>query len=76
MKELLNRIQAPTPDFFKKVIRLAIALGAVGATLVALPTAVPFIALPPIISTIGGYFVAAGIVAGSVAKTAKIDTPQ
>jgi len=74
MNELLNRLSAPTPNFFKKIIKAAIALGVVGGTLVSLPTAVPFIVLPPILSTIGGYLVAVSVVAASVAKTAKIDT--
>lgn len=73
MKELLQRLQSPTPDFFKGIILKAIAVGAVGATLVTLPSLVPFVAFPPILTTIGGYMIAIGAVAGSVAKTAKKD---
>jgi hypothetical protein len=76
MKELLQRLSAPTPDFFKGIIVKAIAIGAVGGVLVGLPAAVPFISFPPILTTIGGYMVAIGLVAGSVAKTAKVDVPK
>ncbi len=69
MNQLLTRISSESPDFFKKIIGIGITLGAVGAALVSLPTIVPALILPPIVSTLGGYFIAAGTVAAAVAKT-------
>ncbi len=64
--ELLERVKAPTPKFFKKVRTIGLTLGAVGAALLAAP-----VALPPLVVTLAGYLVTAGLVAGAVSATAK-----
>ena len=67
---LTHRIKAKTPLHFKRIIKIALTLGAVGGALVALPDSIE---LPAIIKTIGGYFIAIGVVGAAIAKTAKED---
>ena len=55
MKKILNRASAPTPKFFKVLRAVGLTLAAVGGTLLAAP-----IALPVIVTTIGGYAALAG----------------
>ena len=55
MKKIINRAKAPTPKFFKVLRNVGLALAAVGGTVLAAP-----IALPAIVTTIGGYVAVAG----------------
>jgi uncharacterized membrane protein HdeD (DUF308 family) len=55
MKKIINRAKAPTPKFFKVLRTVGLALAAVGGTVLAAP-----IALPAIVTTIGGYVAVAG----------------
>ncbi|MVO09888.1 hypothetical protein GOQ30_12020 [Flavobacterium sp. TP390] len=55
MKKILNRATAPTPNFFKVLRNVGLALAAVGGTILAAP-----VALPAIVVTIGGYVAVAG----------------
>lgn len=68
--EIVERVKAPTPNFFKKLRNIALAAGAIGGVIVAAP-----ITLPPLVITIGGYLVTAGLVAGAVSSVVKEDTP-
>lgn len=61
---LIKRIQAPTPHHFKRLRNVGLALAAAGTILVTTP-----IAIPPLVVTIGGYFIVAGTVASAVAQT-------
>ena len=67
MKELKKRWQAETPHFFKKVIKIGVSLGVIGATIATAP-----ISLPASIIAIGGYLSTAGFMAAAVGKLAKI----
>lgn len=62
--EIIKRISEPTPPFWKKVRKIAIALGLIGTAIVTAP-----ISLPAGIITIGGYLVTAGTVATVLAQT-------
>ena len=62
---IINRIQAPTPKFFRKVRSIGLVLAAVSATLLASP-----IALPALVIQVAGYLAVAGSVATAVAQTA------
>ncbi|WP_445737636.1 hypothetical protein [Mariniflexile sp.] len=53
----MNRASAPTPKFFKVLRTIGLALAAVGGTILAAP-----VALPVIVTTIGGYIAVAGAV--------------
>lgn len=57
MKNIVNRVSAPTPKFFKVLRTIGLALAAVGGTILAAP-----IALPVVVTTIGGYVAVAGSV--------------
>ena len=41
MKQILSRVNAPTPKFFKKLRNIGLALAAVAGTIVAAPIALP-----------------------------------
>jgi uncharacterized membrane protein HdeD (DUF308 family) len=55
MKKIITRAKAPIPKFFKVLRNVGLALAAVGGTILAAP-----IALPAIVTTIGGYVAVAG----------------
>ena len=71
---LLNRWKAPTPDFFKKVIRVSLALAAgAGALLMAEPLGQAVIPtftfkLFPLVELACKNIVAAGLAAAAIAK--------
>ena len=62
---LIKRIQAPTPKFFRVVRTVGICLAAAGGALIASP-----FALPVAIVAVGNYLIVAGSVATAVAQTA------
>jgi uncharacterized membrane protein HdeD (DUF308 family) len=68
MKKIINRATAPTPKFFKVLRTVGLALAAVGGTILAAP-----IALPAIITTIGGYAAVAGGVLSAVSQLTTTD---
>jgi hypothetical protein len=58
LKLLRNRWNAPTPDFWKRVQSVGIAIGGIGAVLIA----------PPFGFAIAPYMVAVGSVAGVLSQ--------
>ena len=50
-----ERLNSPTPKFWKKVQKICIALGVIGAAIAASP-----VALPVGVITAGGYLIAVG----------------
>ena len=66
MKKIVNRATAPTPKFFKVLRNVGLVLAAVGGTILAAP-----IALPVLVTTIGGYFALAG---GVLTATSQLTT--
>ena len=71
MKKIINRATAPTPKFFKVLRTVGLALAAVGGTILATP-----IALPAIITTIGGYVAVAGGVLSAASQLTTTDDSQ
>ena len=65
---VIKRAKAPTPKFFKVLRNVGLALAAVGGTILAAP-----IALPVVVSTIGGYLAVAG---GVVSAVSQLTTTQ
>ena len=63
MKKIINRANAPTPKFFKVLRNVGLVLAAVGGTILAAP-----IALPVLVTSVGGYLVVAGGVASAVSQ--------
>jgi uncharacterized membrane protein HdeD (DUF308 family) len=60
---IVNRAKAPTPKFFKVLRNIGLTLTAIGGTVLAAP-----IALPIVISSIGGYLAVAGGVLSAVSQ--------
>lgn len=65
---VIKRAKAPTPKFFKVLRNVGLALVAVGGTILAAP-----IALPVVVTTIGGYLAVAG---GVVSAVSQLTTTQ
>jgi uncharacterized membrane protein HdeD (DUF308 family) len=68
MKKIINRAKAPTPKFFKVLRTVGLALAAVGGTILAAP-----IALPAIVTTVGGYVAVAGGVLSAASQLTTTD---
>ena len=66
MKKIVNRATSPTPKFFKVLRNVGLVLAAVGGTILAAP-----IALPVLVTTIGGYMAVAG---GVLTATSQLTT--
>jgi uncharacterized membrane protein HdeD (DUF308 family) len=60
---IIKRAKAPTPKFFKVLRNIGLALAAVGGTILAAP-----IALPVVVTTIGGYLAIAGGIVSAVSQ--------
>lgn len=69
--KLLQRAYAPTPKFFKVLRSIGLVLAAVGGTVLAAP-----VALPALVTSIGGYLVVAGGVASAVSQLTVIEEQQ
>jgi hypothetical protein len=68
MESLKDRWNAKTPTFWKKVQRIGLVAGALGAAIIAAP-----IALPAALVTGAGYFVAVGTVTATLSQLTKED---
>ena len=65
---VIKRIQAPTPKFFKVLRNIGLTLAAIGGTILAAP-----VALPVVIVSIGGYIAVAGGVISAVSQLTTTD---
>jgi ABC-type xylose transport system permease subunit len=65
MKQIMNRLQQPTPPFFQKVRNIGLVIAAVGTSIIAAP-----VALPALLVTIAGYLVVAGGVMSTLGQAA------
>jgi uncharacterized membrane protein HdeD (DUF308 family) len=65
---IVKRAKAPTPKFFKVLRNIGLALAAIGGTILAAP-----IALPIVVSSIGGYLAVAGGVLSAVSQITTIN---
>jgi hypothetical protein len=65
MKQIFQRVNAPTPKFFKKLRNIGLALAAIAGTVIAAP-----IALPAVVIKVAGYLVVAGGVLSGASQTA------
>ncbi len=68
---LLQRIQAPTPKFFRVLRTVGLSLAAAGGALIASP-----VALPIGIVTLAGYLIVAGSVATAVSQVTVKSEPE
>ena len=60
---LVKRLKAPSPKFFVVLRNIGLALAAVGGTILAAP-----IALPVLVTAVGGYLAVAGGVLSAVSQ--------
>lgn len=60
-----QRLNAPTPKFFRRIRNIGLVLGAVGAALLAQP-----VELPGFLSMLATYLVMAGTIASTVSQAA------
>jgi hypothetical protein len=67
--ELIDRLKAPTPKFWKRVQRIGASLATIGFGILAIP-ATSGIALPLIVVNLANYALVVGITAGGVAQLA------
>ena len=65
MKEIIQRLQAPTPKFFRRLRNAGLLLTGVATAVVTAP-----VTLPAAIVTAAGYLALAGAIAGAVSQTA------
>ena len=68
---VIKRVKAPTPKFFKVLRNIGLTLAAVGGSILAAP-----IALPVIVTTIGGYVAVAGGVLSAVSQLTTTNDSQ
>ncbi len=66
-----QRVQLPTPPFFKRLRTIGLVLAAVSGALAVTP-----VVLPAIVSQVAGYLAVAGTVLSAVSQTAVEDTAQ
>ena len=67
---LIERIKAPTPKFFRKLRKIGLILGATSAGILAAP-----LALPVGLGTVAGILTVAGGVITAVSQTAVDEDP-
>lgn len=67
---LIERVQSPTPKFFKSIRNIGLILASISGTLLAMPAA-----LPLVIVKIAAYMGVAGAVASAVSQTAVTAEP-
>ncbi len=65
MKHIFQRAAAPTPNFFKKLRNIGLAIAGIAGTIIAAP-----VALPAILVKVAGYLVVAGGVLSGASQTA------
>ena len=65
MKKLVQRIQEPTPKFFRKLRNIGLALTAISGVIVTAP-----VSLPALVVSVAGYLAVAGGIASAVSQAA------
>ena len=65
MKKIVERIQEPTPKFFKKIRNIGLMLTAISGVIATAP-----ISLPAVLVTVAGYLAVAGGIASAISQTA------
>jgi uncharacterized membrane protein HdeD (DUF308 family) len=65
---IIKRAKAPTPKFFKVLRNIGLVIATTGATILAAP-----VALPVLVTTVGGYLAVAGGVLSAVSQLTTTD---
>lgn len=64
MKQIIERMQSPTPKFFRYIRNVGLALTAISAVVSTAP-----ISLPLIVVQVAGYLAVAGGIASAISQT-------
>ena len=67
MSQIMDRVKAPTPKFFKVLRNIGLIMAGVGTVILTAP-----VALPAALVTAGGYLVTAGGVATAISQITNI----
>lgn len=67
MSDIIERVKAPTPKFFRVLRNIGLIMAGIGSVLLTAP-----VSLPATLVTIGGYMVTAGGVATVVSQITNI----
>ena len=65
MEKIVERIQEPTPKFFKKIRNIGLVLTAISGVIATAP-----VSLPTVLVTVAGYLAVAGGIASAISQTA------
>lgn len=65
MEQLFKRLKEPTPEFWKRIQKLGLALGVIGGAFVASPST--------LLSGIGGYLIMAGSIIAGLSQLTSTD---
>jgi hypothetical protein len=65
MKEIISRLKEPTPQFWKNIQKVGLALGIIGAAFVASPVTT--------LVSIGGYLIMAGSIVTGLSQLASTE---
>jgi uncharacterized membrane protein HdeD (DUF308 family) len=65
---IIKRAKAPTPKFFIVLRNIGLTLAAIGGTILAAP-----VALPVVLTTVGGYLAVAGGVVSAVSQLTTVE---
>ena len=71
MKNIIQRVQEPTPRFVRKIRNAGLLLSAVSGALLTAP-----VTLPVAVITMAGYLAIGGAIAGAISQTAVHDEGQ
>lgn len=71
MNEIFERLQQPTPRFFRRIRNAGLILTGISGAVLTAP-----VALPAALITAAGYLALAGAVAGALSQTAVKDAGQ
>lgn len=70
MKKIIQRAQAQTPPFFRKIRNVGLLLTALATAVVTIP-----VSLPALVITISGYAAAAGAAATAISQLTLYEEP-
>jgi hypothetical protein len=62
---IINRVKAPTPNFFKKVRNVGLTVAAISGSILTAP-----VAMPAVLVKLAGYLAVAGGIASAISQTA------
>ena len=65
---IIKRVKAPTPNFFRKLRNMGMAVAAVSGVLLTAP-----VALPAVLVKLAGYLAVAGGIASAISQTVTDD---